>query len=62
MREYTIKLTRRRLEAISSSLSAHLAGEEGAGDLADISHKDLQAALDWCHQKMRRMGMTDAEA
>jgi len=59
MREYTIKLTRRRLLAMTTALSVQLAGEEGEGDGADIPHKDFQAALDWCHQKMRRLGMTD---
>jgi hypothetical protein len=41
-------------------LAAQLAGEEGEGDCADIPHKDFDGALDWCHQRMRRMGMTDA--
>jgi hypothetical protein len=59
-REYTIKLTRSRLQAIASALQVQLAGEEGEGDLADTPHKDFQAALDWCHQKMRQMGMTNA--
>lgn len=59
MPEYTIKLTRRRLTAIATALSIQLAGEEGEGDGADIPHADFQGALDWCHQKMRRMGMTD---
>jgi len=59
MREYTIKLTRPRLEAIVAALSVQLAGEEGEGDCADIKHRDFQAALDWACQKKRRMGMTD---
>jgi hypothetical protein len=53
-------LTRPRLKAIAAALAAQLAGEEGEGDCADIPHKDFDGALDWCHQRMRRMGMTDA--
>jgi hypothetical protein len=48
----TVALTRRRLTAMVAALEGNTLG---------VPRTDLDAALAWCHQKMRKMGMTDAD-
>jgi hypothetical protein len=50
-----VRLTKRRLEAISNALSAMLAGEDHQGDWGeDVSRADLEAAEDWVSQQLAK--------
>jgi len=48
----TIRLTKRLLDAMDAALTAALAGEEGEGDMADTSFKDLEDAASWVSQQL----------
>jgi hypothetical protein len=47
-------LTNAALDAIVDSANAHLAGEEGEGDLAGTRFADLRRARDWAVAERER--------
>jgi hypothetical protein len=52
MKKRRALLTNSALHALITSCSAHLAGEEGEGDLADVRFADLERAKLWANEEL----------
>lgn len=55
-----VVLTDAALGALTDSLTAHLAGEEGEGDLAEVKFDDLRRALAWATAERERRAVRRA--